>query len=220
MTRLRHGGRVMIAADGMIGHTGFPVSAFGQRPVCAGRAALARLRRAGAANHRTWQGRLAPRGRARAAEVSRLTSLSWRAWRARPLSWRAGSTAICAQTRRADVEASSAGSQPAPMTLIAIVGIACRLPGADAASFWRLLTGGGDAIGEVPRSLRRRPVPLRRIPRRHHGFDAAFFGVSPREAASMDPQQRLMPRFATTRSRMPASRRRASAAPRQGCSPA
>jgi hypothetical protein len=36
----------------------------------------------------------------------------------------------------------------------------------------------------------------------------------------MDPQQRLMPRFATTRSRMPASRRRASAAPRQGCSPA
>src|SRR6478609_2403549 len=34
---------------------------------------------------------------------------------------------------------------------IAVIGLSCRFPGApDAESFWRLLAGGVDAIGEVP----------------------------------------------------------------------
>jgi acyl transferase domain-containing protein/acyl carrier protein len=90
---------------------------------------------------------------------------------------------------------------------IAVIGIACRFPGArDPASFWRLLCDGRDAIGDVPadrgwaaaltahgltpseRARACRGGFLERI----DGFDPLFFGISPREASSMDPQQRLM----------------------------
>jgi acyl transferase domain-containing protein len=89
---------------------------------------------------------------------------------------------------------------------VAIVGMACRVPGAaDTAAFWELLRDGTDATGEIPAS--RWDVdafydPDRRTPGKTYtrrgaflgdvdGFDAGFFGVSPREAAEMDPQQRL-----------------------------
>jgi len=89
---------------------------------------------------------------------------------------------------------------------IAIVGMACRLPGASSLDdFWRLLESGTDAIREVP--AERWPIdqfydadPLApgRMATRWGGFldsvdrfDAAFFGLSPREAAQTDPQQRL-----------------------------
>ncbi|MEU2826753.1 beta-ketoacyl synthase N-terminal-like domain-containing protein, partial [Streptomyces bacillaris] len=83
----------------------------------------------------------------------------------------------------------------AGLTAVAIVGIACRLPGADSPdSLWELLRTGRSAVTEVPPE------------RRHHlgaarwagllddvdRFDADFFGISPKEAAAMDPQQRLM----------------------------
>ncbi len=87
---------------------------------------------------------------------------------------------------------------------IAIVGIACRLPGAGSPdAFWRLLRDGVNAVREVSAS----PLnPERQLdftelgPGARYGgfleqvdrFDAAFFGISPREAAAMDPQQRLM----------------------------
>ncbi|MFI1583927.1 type I polyketide synthase [Embleya sp. NPDC020630] len=82
------------------------------------------------------------------------------------------------------------------MRRIAVVGLACRLPGAgDGRAFWRLLRDGTDAIGEAPEDRLRGAEP----PHRVGGFvadidrfDAAFFGISPREAAAMDPQQRLM----------------------------
>nr|QDA77044.1 polyketide synthase [Jahnella sp. MSr9139] len=90
---------------------------------------------------------------------------------------------------------------------IAIIGMACRFPGApDLDSYWRLLSGGVDAITEVPPGRWDAESfydPDPRTPGKMstrwggfidgiEGFDASFFALSPREAAEMDPQQRLM----------------------------
>ncbi|WDD92409.1 amino acid adenylation domain-containing protein [Burkholderia sp. FERM BP-3421] len=78
---------------------------------------------------------------------------------------------------------------------LAVVGMACRFPGAaDTAALWTLLSTGGHAI---------KPVAERRWPAcpddeqaglldAIDGFDAGFFGISPAEAADVDPQQRLL----------------------------
>ena len=77
---------------------------------------------------------------------------------------------------------------------VAVIGMACRLPGAaDPEEFWRLLSAGVDAIGEPPPG---RPGYGGAAPRGGFlpdvaGFDPEFFGISPREASGMDPQQRL-----------------------------
>ncbi|MCE6998174.1 SDR family NAD(P)-dependent oxidoreductase [Saccharothrix sp. S26] len=74
---------------------------------------------------------------------------------------------------------------------IAIVGMSCRLPQApDPAAFWRLLRDGRDAITTPPPG-RAGDLPAGFLDQ-VDAFDAAFFGVSPREAAAMDPQQRLV----------------------------
>ncbi|MCQ9134479.1 type I polyketide synthase [Streptomyces hilarionis] len=82
------------------------------------------------------------------------------------------------------------------MRRIAVVGLACRLPGAgDGRAFWRLLREGTDAVREAPEDRWRGaelPHRLGGFLDRIDAFDAGFFGVSPREAAAMDPQQRLM----------------------------
>jgi acyl transferase domain-containing protein len=90
---------------------------------------------------------------------------------------------------------------------IAVVGMACRFPGApDLDAFWRLLRDGTDAIREVPPDrwdLRALYDPTGAEPGtmttrwggfldRVDGFDPSFFGIAPREAAYMDPQQRLL----------------------------
>jgi acyl transferase domain-containing protein/NADPH:quinone reductase-like Zn-dependent oxidoreductase/SAM-dependent methyltransferase/acyl carrier protein len=89
---------------------------------------------------------------------------------------------------------------------VAIIGIGCRVPGADGPdAFWRLLDGGVDATGPVPegrwdhdRLYEPDPERTGRISTRRGGFidridafDATLFGISLREARSMDPQQRL-----------------------------
>ncbi|WP_433655227.1 type I polyketide synthase [Nocardia sp. CA-128927] len=80
---------------------------------------------------------------------------------------------------------------------VAVVGLACRVPGAgNARAFWQLLRGGVDAISDVPVG---RWSDVAELAQFHRGgfidhvadFDAGFFGISPREAAAMDPRQRL-----------------------------
>ncbi|SBU98614.1 phthiocerol/phenolphthiocerol synthesis type-I polyketide synthase C [Streptomyces sp. Ncost-T6T-1] len=89
-----------------------------------------------------------------------------------------------------------------PAEPIAIVGMAGRFPDApDKDRFWDLLMDRGDAIRPVPASRWNTDQPLdpEKEIQRQGGFlegvdefDAAFFGVSPREAEVLDPQQRLM----------------------------
>ncbi|MDT5019150.1 MAG: hypothetical protein QOD39_5310, partial [Mycobacterium sp.] len=90
---------------------------------------------------------------------------------------------------------------------IAIVGMACRVPGAsDTDAFWELLSGGIDMIREIPDDrfdindyYDPDPDAAGKIYTRYggfldniDGFDPEFFGISPREAVWMDPQQRLV----------------------------
>jgi myxalamid-type polyketide synthase MxaE and MxaD len=98
-------------------------------------------------------------------------------------------------------------SRDAPGAPVALIGIGCRFPGGvvDAASFWRLLSEGVDAITEVPpdridlgRFFAPEPGTPGRIASKWGGFldtihhlDATFFGISPREAERIDPQQRV-----------------------------
>ena len=78
---------------------------------------------------------------------------------------------------------------------IAIIGTACRFPGAGSPlEFWKCLIDGVDAISEQPDDR----VAGAKIKRRGgyiqgaDQFDADFFRISPREASRMDPQQRLL----------------------------
>jgi len=99
---------------------------------------------------------------------------------------------------------SSAVGAPEP---IAIIGMACRFPGADGLdAFWELLVKGQEAIREVPDGRWNQSQLERTLPGRNNElrtrwggflsdvdqFDAHFFGIAPREAVHIDPQQRLL----------------------------
>src|SRR4051812_8118280 len=92
---------------------------------------------------------------------------------------------------------------------IAIVGMACRLPGGadDPDKLWDLLRRGTDTCRTVPAERwnverfydQAADTPGTTHARRAHfldepvdGFDAHFFGISGKEATSLDPQQRLL----------------------------
>ncbi len=95
-----------------------------------------------------------------------------------------------------------------PREPIAIIGIGCRFPGDanDPASFWKLLSGGVDAITEIPEdrwSIAHNYHPVPGVPGKTYSrwggfikgidqFEPECFGISPREAAYIDPQQRLL----------------------------
>ncbi|MDY6988820.1 MAG: SDR family NAD(P)-dependent oxidoreductase [Thermodesulfobacteriota bacterium] len=103
---------------------------------------------------------------------------------------------------RAKLEASQqARSEP-----IAIIGMGCRFPGGSTPeAFWSMLQNGTDAIGQLPADRWDNDAlydPNANAPGKIYirrggfldsvdQFDPHFFRMSPREAESLDPQQRL-----------------------------
>ncbi|WP_158755175.1 non-ribosomal peptide synthetase [Dyella sp. S184] len=90
---------------------------------------------------------------------------------------------------------------------IAIIGMACRFPGAnDYGQFWENLCNGLSSVGEIPENrwdkeafystdVRDKNKSISKWGGFVDGvefFDADFFGISAREAEVMDPQQRIM----------------------------
>jgi acyl transferase domain-containing protein len=82
---------------------------------------------------------------------------------------------------------------------VAIIGMACRFPGADNCdAFWANLLAGVDTVTRFPA----RPVPganrgteeyvpARGLLKDPEWFDAGYFGYSPREARIIAPQHRV-----------------------------
>ncbi|MFL6111413.1 MAG: type I polyketide synthase, partial [Catenulispora sp.] len=115
--------------------------------------------------------------------------------------------AAAAPSRKPEPDGSHAEPDDDP---IAIVSMACRLPdGIDTPeAFWDLLADGREASSPFPRrwdqwdldtleeaerdATGRRFVRKGGFVRGVEDFDAGFFGLSPREALSLDPQQRLV----------------------------
>jgi acyl transferase domain-containing protein len=87
---------------------------------------------------------------------------------------------------------------------VAIIGLACRVSGVDKPSeYWQAIATGRDTFRSVSDAeLLARGVTQRDLDDPNYvranrslpgieGFDAAFFGITPREARYMDPQQRV-----------------------------
>jgi hypothetical protein len=92
---------------------------------------------------------------------------------------------------------------------IAVIGMGCRFPGSASSPdrYWALLRDGRDAIVDIPEDrwdVRRYYDPDPEKPGKSYvrrggflqesiyDFDAHFFGISSREAAILDPQQRVL----------------------------
>ena len=91
--------------------------------------------------------------------------------------------------------------------LVAIIGMACRFPGAnDYGQFWKNMEAGVNSISEIPSQRWEAEKYYAPIPNQQNKtiskwaglvegideFDAEFFSISPREARKVDPQQRVI----------------------------
>lgn len=100
---------------------------------------------------------------------------------------------------------SRAATVKAVVPPVAVVGMGCRFPGArNLAEFWNVLEAGRETITSLDDatlqaseidfdSIRQDPDFVRRAGIIEHAedWDADFFGLTPRQAALMDPQHRL-----------------------------
>ncbi|KPA11137.1 polyketide synthase [Candidatus Magnetomorum sp. HK-1] len=83
---------------------------------------------------------------------------------------------------------------------IAIIGMACRFPGANTVGeFWKMLKNGIDAISTIPENRMNQMLFNDSTFPKHGGylnnidcFDAKFFRISPHEAEKLDPQHRML----------------------------
>ncbi len=108
----------------------------------------------------------------------------------------------------AELERRLATQQESAPEPIAVTGVGLRMPGGidTLDAFWDLLASGGDAIEEIPSrrwDAEAFYAPLPGTPGKANTrwggfvshideFDAAFFGIAPKEAIGMDPQQRML----------------------------
>ncbi len=120
----------------------------------------------------------------------------------------ANSDQIGGQLRDPEMKAFSLAAGKSPVTPIAVIGMACRLPGGieSPEQLWEALLRGDDLVTEIPpdrwdadeyydpepgvpgRSVSRWGAFLDDVA----GFDAEFFRINEREATAIDPQHRLL----------------------------
>ncbi|MEV5432438.1 SDR family NAD(P)-dependent oxidoreductase [Streptomyces sp. NPDC052701] len=169
--------------------------------------ALARhLLRANRRSCLDWTGAAKPRQAAAAPRATATTATTAAGRRPRPT---ATTTTAAATERPAPATASPAGPPPPAEDAIAVIGMSGRFPMARTLrEFWENLAAGRDCVTEIPED--RWPLEGFYHPDRDEAvaaglsygkwggfldgfdeFDPLFFAISPQEAMSMDPQERL-----------------------------